>query len=145
MNKICSQKLITPLHQWKRSVHSTSFDKVQHFITLRDLSPAQILHLVKRSMELKKQVLAGKPSQDLPLTGKTLGMLFSKRSTRTRVSAESGWAYFGGHPMFLGMNDIQIGGGEPWQDTSIVISSMVDAILARLGPHSEIEVSCVQS
>ncbi|KAJ3290080.1 ornithine carbamoyltransferase [Borealophlyctis nickersoniae] len=66
-------------------------------------------------------------------------MLFSKRSTRTRVSSESGWAYYGGHPMYLGKDDIQLGGGEALRDTAVVISSMVDAILARVGGHEEIE------
>jgi ornithine carbamoyltransferase len=78
------------------------------------------------------------------LAGKTLALLFSKRSTRTRVSAESGWARMGGHPMFLGKDDIQFGnypGAEAWRDTAVVVSSMSDAVLARLGAHEEIEVS----
>ncbi|ORX83992.1 mitochondrial ornithine carbamoyltransferase [Anaeromyces robustus] len=116
-----------------------SFDNVKHFITLADFTPQQILWLIKRSIEIKSELKKG---NKLPqyFSGKTLGMFFTKRSTRTRVSSESGWACYGGHPMFLGKDDIQVGGGEPWKDTSIVVSSMVDCILARLGGHEEIEV-----
>ncbi|KAJ3210421.1 ornithine carbamoyltransferase [Dinochytrium kinnereticum] len=75
------------------------------------------------------------------MAGKTLGILFTKRSTRTRVSAETSWARLGGHPLFLGQDDIQLGaGGESWRDTAVVVSSMVDALLARVGGHEEIEL-----
>jgi len=115
-----------------------SFENVKHFITLADFTPKQVLWLIKRSMEIKSELKKG---NKLPqyFSGKTLGMFFTKRSTRTRVSSESGWACYGGHPMFLGKDDIQVGGGEPWKDTSIVVSSMVDCILARLGAHDEVE------
>jgi len=115
-----------------------SFKGVKNFISLKDFTPEQILWLIRRSLEIKQDM---KNSNQLPqyLKGKTLGMFFTKRSTRTRVSSESGWASYGGHPMFLGKDDIQVGGGEPWKDTSIVVSSMVDCILARLGAHDEVE------
>jgi len=115
-----------------------SFKGVKDFISLKDFTPEQVLWLIRRSLEIKQDMKNGKP---LPqhLKGKTLGMFFTKRSTRTRVSSESGWATYGGHPMFLGKDDIQVGGGEPWKDTSIVVSSMVDCILARLGAHDEVE------
>ncbi|KAJ3168302.1 ornithine carbamoyltransferase [Geranomyces variabilis] len=136
-----------------------SFIGTKHLLTLRDLSPAQILALVRRSLELKDEMRTAREQQHhsyindrhdstqtrhrgdgtTPLAGKTLAMIFTKRSTRTRVSAETGWAHYGGHPMFLGKDDIQIGGGEPLKDTAIVVSSMVDAILARVGEHEEIE------
>ncbi|KAJ1542820.1 ornithine carbamoyltransferase, partial [Nowakowskiella sp. JEL0078] len=122
-------------------VPGPSFKGTNHFLTLKDFSPAQILFLIRRSLELEKQLksksVINEKNRTL-LAGKTLAMIFSKRSTRTRVSGESGWAYFGGHPMFLGKEDIQIGGGEALKDTSVVISSMADCILARLGDHSEI-------
>lgn len=127
---------------------AVNFHGVKHLLTLRDFSTPQILQLIRRSLELKQQIHAERARSDLllsrdqPLAGKTLGMIFTKRSTRTRVSAETGWAYYGGHPMFLGKEDIQIGGGEPLKDTAIVVSSMVDALLARVGGHEEIEV-CV--
>ncbi|KAI8620499.1 Aspartate/ornithine carbamoyltransferase [Chytriomyces sp. MP71] len=115
----------------------------KHFLTLKTLSPEEILSLVRRSLvfKLSKPAL---PQDALGiLAGQTLGLLFTKKSTRTRISSEAAWTALGGHPMFLGVNDIQLGdpkkGGESWRDTSTVIGSMVDAVFARLGEHSEIE------
>ncbi|ORY48630.1 OTCace-domain-containing protein [Rhizoclosmatium globosum] len=76
------------------------------------------------------------------LAGKTLALLFTKKSL-VPVSVRKPVGCLGGHPMFLGANDIQLGdpkkGGESWRDTSQVVGSMVDAVFARLGDHSEIE------
>ncbi|KAL9121830.1 MAG: hypothetical protein Q9187_001620, partial [Circinaria calcarea] len=72
------------------------------------------------------------------LAGKTVAMTFSKRSTRTRVSTEAAVVSMGGHPMFLGKDDIQLGVNESLYDTSVIISSMVSAIVARVGPHSDV-------
>lgn len=68
-----------------------------------------------------------------------MALMFSKRSTRTRVATETAVAYLGGHAMFLGSQDIQLGVNESLLDTSKVVSSMVDGIMARVGAHSEIE------
>lgn len=68
-----------------------------------------------------------------------MALMFSKRSTRTRLASESATALLGGHPIFLGSNDIQLGVNETLYDTSRVVSSMVDGIMARVGPHSDIE------
>jgi ornithine carbamoyltransferase len=65
-------------------------------------------------------------------------MMFSKRSTRTRVSTEAAVALMGGHPMFLGSGDIQLGVNESLYDTSRVISSMTSCMVARVGPHSDV-------
>ncbi len=65
-------------------------------------------------------------------------MTFNKRSTRTRVSTEAAVVTMGGHPMFLGKEDIQLGVNESLYDTSVVISSMVSAVVARVGPHSDV-------
>ncbi|KAJ3275239.1 ornithine carbamoyltransferase [Terramyces sp. JEL0728] len=111
---------------------------MKHLITLRDYSKPQILQLIRRSLELKAHVYKQSETRIPSLKGKTLGMIFTKRSTRTRVSAETGWAFYGGHPLFLGSQDIQLGGGEPLSVTAKVVSSMVDCILARVGQHSEI-------
>lgn len=128
--------------------------ELKHFITLRDFSSDQIKHFIQRAANIKV-ALKNKESycsvnsdfnynntksnsSTEPLHGKTLAMIFTKKSTRTRISSESGWAWFGGHPMFLGASDIQLSGGEPLKDTSIVVSSMVDCILARVGEHEEI-------
>lgn len=76
----------------------------------------------------------------MPLRGKTIALMFSKRSTRTRVASESSVAALGGHPLFLGSADIQLGVNESLYDTSRVVGSMVDGIMARVGDHSEVEV-----
>jgi ornithine carbamoyltransferase len=65
-------------------------------------------------------------------------MTFSKRSTRTRISTEAAVALMAGHPMFLGKDDIQLGVNESLYDTSVVMSSMVSAIVARVGPHADV-------
>ncbi|KAI9344306.1 mitochondrial ornithine carbamoyltransferase [Obelidium mucronatum] len=112
------------------------------FLTLRQLTPQGILALVHRALVVKHGGPLPAEAQRL-LAGRTLGLLFAKKSTRTRISSEAGWAALGGHPMFLGANDIQLGdpkqGGESWRDTAQVVGDMVDAVFARLGDHSEIE------
>jgi ornithine carbamoyltransferase len=107
---------------------------MKNLISLKDLSKPQIQQLVKRALEIKQD----RRPLDL-LRNKTLAMIFTKQSTRTRISAETGWAHYGGHPIFLGAKDLQLGSGEPLWVTSKVISSMADCILARVGDHSEIE------
>jgi ornithine carbamoyltransferase len=72
------------------------------------------------------------------MEGKTVAMMFNKRSTRTRVSTEAAVATMGGHPMFLGKDDIQLGVNESLYDTSLVISSMTSCMVARVGPHSDV-------
>ena len=107
--------------------------KPRHFLSLRHFETSEILSLVSRSLQFKTD---GHNSQ--VFRGKTLTMMFSKPSTRTRVSAESAWNSFGGSCLFLGKNDGQWG-TEPLRDTSMVISSMTSAILVRWGKHSELE------
>lgn len=96
--------------------------------------------LVRNAHSHKKSIKSGAiPSSILgALTGKSVAITFSKRSTRTRVSTEGAVATMGGHPMFLGRDDIQLGVNESLYDTSVVISSMVSAIVARVGPHSDV-------
>ncbi|SCV69671.1 BQ2448_1065 [Microbotryum intermedium] len=79
------------------------------------------------------------------LDHKTVALIFSKRSTRTRVASESAVHMLGGHPMFLGSGDIQLGVNESLYDTSRVVSSMVDGIMARVGHHSEVETLAANS
>jgi ornithine carbamoyltransferase len=67
--------------------------------------------------------------------------MFTKRSTRTRVASETSIKALGGHPMFLGPSDIQLGVNESLYDTAKIVSSMADGIIARVGGHEEIEVS----
>ncbi|KAF9298893.1 ornithine carbamoyltransferase [Linnemannia elongata] len=112
---------------------------VPHLLTDNDLSPKQLSDIIQSACLFKHQAkVLGQPS-GAPLAGKTMALMFSKRSTRTRVATETAVAYLGGHAMFLGSQDIQLGVNESLLDTSKVVSSMVDGIMARVGAHSEIE------
>ncbi|KAF7508314.1 hypothetical protein GJ744_009459 [Endocarpon pusillum] len=112
----------------------------RHFLSVADLTPAEFSRLVQNAASHKKAIKSGATSARLQgaLNGKTVAMLFSKRSTRTRVSTEGAVVTMGGHPMFLGKDDIQLGVNESLYDTSVVISSMVSCIVARVGPHSDV-------
>ncbi|ORZ15642.1 ornithine carbamoyltransferase [Absidia repens] len=126
---------------------STLTPPPSHFITTADYSADQLFNLVDRAIQLKveSKYQYPQPSRERPLTGKTLALLFSKLSTRTRVATESSVAYLGGHAMFLGSRDIQLGVNESLLDTSRVVSSMVDGIMARVGGHDEIELLAKES
>lgn len=110
---------------------------MRHFLTLKDLSPAELGLLIARATELKKMHKAGEIYQ--PLKNKVLAMIFEKSSTRTRVSFESAMVQFGGGSIFLSPDDTQLGRGEPIEDSARVISSMVDAVMIRTFEHSKIE------
>ncbi|KAI9595603.1 ornithine carbamoyltransferase [Syncephalis fuscata] len=116
----------------------TSSTQPNHLVTLRDLSEQQIHRLLLSAASLKHSVRAGNTHQD-KLLGKTLAVMFSKRSTRTRVATETAMAHLGGRSLFLGSQDIQLGVNETLYDTVHVLSTMVDGIMARVGPHSDIE------
>jgi ornithine carbamoyltransferase len=110
---------------------------VRHFLTLLDLTPAELQQVLARAAEFKQE-----HRQRLYVDrfkNHVLGMLFEKSSTRTRVSFEAGMAQMGGHAMFLAPKDIQLGRGEPIEDTARVMSSMVDIIMIRTFGHSRIE------
>jgi ornithine carbamoyltransferase len=109
----------------------------RHFLTLKDLSSAELKQLLSRASELKKIHREGALYE--PLKNRVLGMIFEKSSTRTRVSFESGMAQFGGHALFLSSRDTQLGRGEPVEDSARVISSMVDAVMIRTFEHSLVE------
>lgn len=105
----------------------------RHFLTLLDFSPAELLTLIKRASEMKRDHSAGVDQRVFP--GKVLGMIFAKSSTRTRVSFEAGMAQLGGHAMFLSPDDTQLGRGEPIEDSARVISSMIDLVMIRTFDH----------
>ena len=109
---------------------------VQHFITLDGLSPAQLQELIDRAIVLKGETKRGAIFE--PLKNKSLAMIFSKSSTRTRVSFEVGMRQLGGSSINLTPNDTQIGRGEPIEDTARVISSMVDGVMIRTDEHSKV-------
>ena len=102
---------------------------------MKDLSPEEL----NRIFELSADVKANPKKYSQSLAGKTLGMIFQKSSTRTRVSFEVGMFQLGGHALFLSGNDIQIGRGETIADTARVLSRMVDILMARVYGHSIVE------
>lgn len=110
---------------------------VRHFLTLMDLSKAELHALIARASELRSMQHAGEVYQ--PFVGRTLGMIFEKSSTRTRISFETGMGQFGGHAIFLSPRDTQLGRGEPIEDSARVISSMVDIIMIRTFEHRIVE------
>ncbi|KAF8332330.1 putative ornithine carbamoyltransferase precursor [Cantharellus anzutake] len=123
-----------------------------HLMTLADLSIGQIRFLLSHSKKLKTAAVQQLRPRRVPfpppvplasrsLDSKTVALLFAKRSTRTRVSAETATSLLGGRALFLGKEDIQLGVNESAEDTSKVLSSMVQGIFARVGDHSEIEAS----
>ena len=109
---------------------------VQHFLTLDDVSVKQLHELIDRAIVLKNETKRGAIYE--PLKNKSLAMIFSKSSTRTRVSFEVGMRQLGGSSINLNPNDTQIGRGEPIQDTARVISSMVDGVMIRTDAHSKL-------
>jgi len=110
---------------------------VRHFLTLLDLSSAELNQVLARAVALKEE------HRQRIYTDRfknyVLGMIFEKSSTRTRVSFEAGMAQMGGHAMFLAPKDTQLGRGEPIEDSARVMSSMVDIIMIRTFGHSRVE------
>ncbi|MDQ2056122.1 MULTISPECIES: ornithine carbamoyltransferase [Halobellus] len=106
--------------------------ETDHFLDIDDLSTDELHTVLDRAAAIK----AGEDDTQLP--DQTLGMLFEKPSTRTRISFETGMTQLGGHAIFLGPDDIQLGHGEPLSDTSRVLSRYVDAVMARLFDHEDL-------
>ncbi|MFP1682656.1 ornithine carbamoyltransferase [Alloalcanivorax sp. C16-1] len=109
----------------------------RHFLTLMDLTPKELGYLIQRAVELKTMLHTGQFHE--PLRGKTLGMIFEKSSTRTRVSFEVAMTQFGGASVFLSPRDTQLGRGEPVEDSARVLSRMVDAVMIRTFDHDTVE------
>ncbi len=110
---------------------------MKHLLKLNDLSKEELLGILDLADELKADHNRGihKPL----LAGKTLGMIFQKASTRTRVSFEVGMYQLGGSALFLSNRDLQIGRGEPVQDTARVLSRYLDGIMIRTFAQQEVE------
>lgn len=115
----------------------------RHFLSLYDFSTEQLNTLVQNAITQKQAFLAGEAPR--PLQGKTLGMIFAKSSTRTRVSFEAGMTQLGGHALFLSSRDTQLGRGEPVEDTAKVLSRMVDIVMIRNDSLSEQETFAANS
>ncbi len=111
--------------------------KTRHFLSLFDLTPAELQQVLQRARELK--ALRQRGEHYAPFPGKVLGMIFEKASTRTRVSFEAGIAQLGGSGIFLTSGDTQMGRGEPLEDTARVLSSMVDVIMIRTFAHATVQ------
>jgi ornithine carbamoyltransferase len=104
------------------------------FLQIPDLTAEEILELFELAGRMKSGAY-----RDRPLAGKTLAMVFTKSSTRTRVSFEVGTYQLGGHALFLSSRDLQLGRGEPIRDTARVLSRYVDGIMIRTFAHAEVE------
>lgn len=108
-----------------------------HLLRIADLTKIEIDGLLERASALKERHKKGIPHH--PLRGKTLGLIFEKSSTRTRVSFETAMYHLGGSAIFISGKDSQIGRGEPIKDTARVMSRYVDAIVIRTYGHEIIE------
>ncbi|HKP75595.1 MAG TPA: ornithine carbamoyltransferase [Longimicrobiaceae bacterium] len=107
---------------------------MRHFLSIPDFTRGELLDTLDLAARMKRGEFAGKP-----LTGKTLAMIFTKSSTRTRVSFEVGTFQLGGHALFLSSRDIQLGRGEPIADTARVLSRYVDGIMIRTFAQQDVD------
>jgi len=110
--------------------------KGRDFLALADYTPEELEYLIQYAIELKRKQKAG--VEHHLLKGKTLGMIFEKSSTRTRVSFEVGMYQLGGSALFLSKNDIQLGRGESIWDTAQVMSRYLDGIMIRTFGHRNV-------
>jgi len=106
----------------------------RHFLAIPDFNKSELLALFDLAARMKRG-----DYREKPLLGKTLGMIFAKSSTRTRVSFEVGAYQLGGHALFLSSRDIQLGRGEPIRDTARVLSRYLDGIMIRTYDHGDVE------
>jgi ornithine carbamoyltransferase len=106
----------------------------RHFLAIPDFSKSELIALFDLATRMKRG-----DYQEKPLAGKTLGMIFAKASTRTRVSFEVGAYQLGGHALFLSARDIQLGRGEPIRDTARVLSRYLHGIMIRTYDHADVE------
>ena len=145
LRKLRARYFTTFIKNGNSSVEPTTFNcshsEVRNLLSINDLSSKELGIIVNRAHQIKQIIKNDKQStneiQDL-LRSKAVALIFSKRSTRTRVSTEAAVQYMNGLPMFLGQNDIHLGVNESLHDTAKVISSMVSCIFARVGAHQEI-------
>ena len=110
---------------------------MKHLLKLSDLTTEEIFSILDLADQLKYERKNGIPHPHL--AGKSIGLIFEKSSTRTRVSFETGIYQLGGQPIFLSSRDLQIGRGEPVQDTARVLSRYLDGIMIRTYEQKEVE------
>ncbi|OPX88810.1 MAG: Ornithine carbamoyltransferase [Pelotomaculum sp. PtaB.Bin104] len=111
--------------------------KGRDLLSLHDYTPEEVEAIINLAGRLKEKQQRGEPHHYLQ--GKTLGMIFQKSSTRTRVSFEVGMYQLGGYPMFLSANDLQLGRGESIADTARVLSRYLDGIMIRTYAQADVE------
>jgi len=119
---------------------STSL-KGKHFMCISQLTNTELKNLIEHSIDMKTAWRKNPESarRAVPLLGQSMAMIFQKRSTRTRVSTETGMFMLGGHGLMLGPSDIQLGVNESMKDTSNVLCRFNDVILARVFGHADVE------
>ncbi len=115
----------------------------RHFLSLMDCTPKELRMLVERAVTLKAILRRREPHEYL--RGSSLALIFEKSSTRTRVSFEAGITQLGGNSMFLAPAELQLGRGEPLEDTARVISRMVNAIVIRTHEHAKLAAFAAHS
>lgn len=111
------------------------------FLTLLDMTSGELQYLLKRAEELK----SGKDSSACPLIGKSIGLLFDKTSTRTRISFQTGIYQLGAQPIYINAKEMQLGRGETIEDTAKVLSRYLNGIVIRTYAHDTIEKLAVNS
>lgn len=139
-----SKVLLTKVSTTAKSMSTLKGRNLQSIL---DLSNEELVGLIDHSIDMK-QSWAKNPSASRafqPLKGQSMSMIFQKRSTRTRVSTETGIFMLGGHGLMLGPQDIQLGVNETLKDTSKVLCRFNNIILARVFAHSDIEELCEYS
>ncbi|KAI9159364.1 ornithine carbamoyltransferase [Blastocladiella emersonii ATCC 22665] len=109
----------------------------QHLLTIQDLARDDVCGILSTAVKFKRQVKSG-VLPDPSLRGKQLAVVFSKRSTRTRVAAETAMNLLGGNAIFLAPGDIQMGVNESVRDTAAVLSGLVDGVFARVNAHADL-------
>lgn len=124
-------------------------NSIRHLTSIKDLTDEEFKILVDRAQHYKT-IFKNSNSEEfqknhLKLLGRTVALIFTKRSTRTRISTEGAATFFGAQPMFLGKEDIQLGVNESFYDTTKVVSSMVSCIFARVNSHEDIQALCKDS
>src|SRR5205823_8639686 len=114
-------------NQHQAECQMNTIRRKRDFLSFRDFEPLELRALIARAAELKKLRRAGE--RHTPLAGRTLGMIFEKASTRTRVSFEVGMFELGGHAVYLAPQGSQIGRGEPLRDTARVLGGYCHGIV----------------